>query len=169
MRGSLASRLWTSPGDTLDRYSRIPPFWGRGDLGGLPFPLFPMLHVCFRFLLFSFGCERHGRGEGKEKQEGSGEGKDPTDRSAPTCSLSPEDLSLSFRVSPPSPLGQQTFSLRRSPPQVPCHWPRVFLLFFFVVFFAFIGNDPAAGSPTATLLRLLLPLARGHWPDSERS
>ena len=26
------------------------------------------------------------------------------------------------------------------------------------------GNDPAAGSPTATLLRLLLPLAAGHCP-----
>ena len=25
-------------------------------------------------------------------------------------------------------------------------------------------NDPAAGSPTATLLRLLLPLAAGHHP-----
>ena len=27
-------------------------------------------------------------------------------------------------------------------------------------------NDPAAGSPTATLLRLLLPLIEGHWPNS---
>lgn len=25
------------------------------------------------------------------------------------------------------------------------------------------GNDPPAGSPTGTLLRLLLPLAEGHW------
>lgn len=28
------------------------------------------------------------------------------------------------------------------------------------------GNDPAAGSPTATLLRLLLPLAEKHCLDS---
>ena len=28
------------------------------------------------------------------------------------------------------------------------------------------GNDPAAGSPTTTLLRLLLPLAAGHCPIS---
>ena len=27
------------------------------------------------------------------------------------------------------------------------------------------GSDPAAGSPTATLLRLLLPLTREHWAD----
>ena len=30
------------------------------------------------------------------------------------------------------------------------------------------GNDPAAGSPTATLLRLLLPLAEKYCLDSER-
>ena len=28
------------------------------------------------------------------------------------------------------------------------------------------GNDPAAGSPTATLLRLLLPLVGGHRANS---
>lgn len=31
---------------------------------------------------------------------------------------------------------------------------------------AYYGNDPAAGSPTATLLRLLHPLASEHWADS---
>lgn len=30
------------------------------------------------------------------------------------------------------------------------------------------GNDPAAGSPTATLLRLLLPLAEKYCWDSRR-
>lgn len=32
--------------------------------------------------------------------------------------------------------------------------------------FEIFGNDPAAGSPTATLLRLLLPLAEKHCLDS---
>lgn len=31
------------------------------------------------------------------------------------------------------------------------------------------GNDPAAGSPTAALLRLLLPLKAGHRPSSARA
>ena len=31
------------------------------------------------------------------------------------------------------------------------------------------GNDPAAGSPTATLLRLLLALVKFHWGCSEQA
>ncbi len=39
-------------------------------------------------------------------------------------------------------------------------WPRPYLLSSIgvVVLWFFLGNDPTAGSPTVTLLRLLLPL-----------
>ena len=38
----------------------------------------------------------------------------------------------------------------------------------FIIYFIYIINDPSAGSPTETLLRLLLPLNDQVWSSSQQ-
>ena len=72
-----------------------------------------------------------------------------------------------MKMSASSSLSSSTFSTRRrffaaeGPFSGSSHWLMMFNLGFF-----HIGNDPSAGSPTETLLRLLLPLNDQVWPTS---